>query len=169
MNHPAADKSDLCDQLEALLGEMLAAHEDLLQLTQDHRAALSRADGAAVQACSLRHAAIADRIGQLEFLRRQLIAALSPSLPSASITSLAADLPEPSRGRIMEAAGRLKALLLRIQQELRVLRAATQTLVGHMEGLMQQVARVLSTAGTYARSGRIESTPPLPASLDLSH
>jgi hypothetical protein len=161
--------TDLPAQLESLLAELLAAHEDLLALTQDHRAALARADGPAVQACTARHAHIAQRIETLEFTRRRLIHALAPASPSATITSVADSFPEPARNRIIEAAAKLRALLLRVQHEVRVLRAATQALVGHMDGLMQQVARVLSTAGTYARSGKIESAHPLPASIDLAY
>ncbi len=156
-------------QLEDLLAELLRAHEALLELAAEHRAALSRADAAAVHACALRHAELARQIESLEFIRRDLIAALAPGRPATTITAIAQGLPEPARTRIIAAAARLKDVLLRVQREMAVLRAATQSLVGHMEGLMQQVARVLTQAGTYGRSGRIESRQPLPAGLDLSH
>ena len=156
------------EQLEALLAELLRAHEDLLALTMEHRAALSRADGPAVEACASRHAALAARIEELEFARRRLVMLLAPSTPAPTITSIAQNLPEPFRARIIEAAARLRTLLIRVQQELRVLRAATQALVGHMEGLMQQVSRVLSTAGTYGRSGKVDAAHPLPSTLDVA-
>lgn len=154
-------------ELETLLGGLVAAHEELLALALEHRGALSRADGPAVQACTARHAELAARIEQLEMTRRRLIAALAPPGRSPTITAVAGNLPEPARGRIIEAAARLRNLLLRVQGELAVLRAATQSLVGHMEGLMQQVSRVLTQAGTYGRHGKLDSMQPLPAGLDI--
>lgn len=164
--------TNLSEQLEALLAELLAAHESLLELTQEHRAALSRADGPAVRACGVRHAALAQEIEKLEMMRRRLILALTPGGAggaSPTITNVARSLPEPARGRIIASAAKLKDVLLRVQRELAVLRSATQSLVGHMEGLMQQVSRVLTQAGTYGRSGRIEALQPLPAGLDIRH
>jgi hypothetical protein len=159
--------AETSEQLEVLLADLLRVHEELLALAAEHRAALSRADGNAVYACAQRHAAIAQRIESLESTRRRMISALAPAVPAPTISSVALHLPQAARDRIMEAAGRLRALMLRVQHELRTLRAATQALVGHMDGIMQQVARVLSTAGTYGRNGRIESTQPLPAGIDL--
>lgn len=169
-NHSVNTVSEhLAERLEQLLAELLASNETLLDLTREHRSALSRADGAAVEACSKRHAEIAGRIGALEGKRRELIRAIAPETPSATINSITERLAEPVRSRVVEAAAKLRAVLVRVQQELRVLRAATVSLVGHMEGLMQQVARVLNTAGTYGRQGRIESGAAAPSGLDLSY
>jgi hypothetical protein len=159
--------TNLSEQLETLLSDLLRAHEELLALAHEHRAALSRADATAVQACTARHAELAARIERLELARARLVRALAPASPSPTITSIAQNLPEPARARIIAAAAALKDLLIRVQRELAVLRAATHSLVGHMEGLMQQVARVLTQAGTYGRHGKLDSVQPLPAGLDI--
>jgi hypothetical protein len=159
--------TNLSEQLETLLSNLLQAHEELLALAHDHREALSRADTAAVHACTARHADLAARIEHLEIARARLVRALAPASPSPTITNIAQSLPEPARARIIAAAAKLKELLIRVQRELAVLRAATHSLVGHMEGLMQQVARVLTQAGTYGRQGKLDSIQPLPAGLDI--
>jgi hypothetical protein len=162
--------ADSARQLEALLASLHAAHEDLLATALEHRAAISRADVKAMQACAARHADIASRIAELEVLRRRLILALAPpgGAPTTSISSVAATLPEPFRARILAAAAALRDLLLRVQREIRTVREASHSLAQHMDGLMQQVARVLSHAGTYSSRGRIDSGAPVASGLDLT-
>jgi hypothetical protein len=161
--------ADSARELEGLLASLHAAHEDLLATALEHRAALSRADVKAMQLCAARHADIASRIAELETLRRRLIIALAPQgSPTTSITSIAQALPEPFRARILAAAAALRELLLRVQREVRTVREATHALAQHMDGLMQQVARVLSHAGTYSARGRIDAGAAVASGLDLT-
>jgi hypothetical protein len=162
--------ADSARQLEGLLASLHAAHEELLATTLEHRAAISRADVKGMQACAGRHADIASRIGELEVLRRRLIVALAPqgSTAATSISSIAATLPEPFRARILAAAAALRDLLLRVQREVRTVREATHSMAQHMDGLMQQVVRVLSHAGTYSARGRVDAGAPVASGLDLT-
>lgn len=170
-SHRPAQAPDLTTRLEAVLAELIAAHRDMLALTQEHRAALSRADGAAVQHCVERQGVAAARIASIETERREVVAALAGPSRGApvTITSLAQRLAEPARERIISLAGTLRDLLIALQREAAVVRAATQSLVSHMDGLMQQVARALSQARLYGPGGRIDPGGPVAGGLDLTH
>lgn len=172
---PSPTPADAADRLERILERLIAAHESLLALTGEHRAAIARADGAATQECARRQAELAQQIGKLETERRALVTALVPTAPvppakPLSLAALAALFPEPVRARITAFAARLRELLLRVQEENRVIRTATHALIAHMDGLMQQVAKALSHAGVYGPKGRMDQPPavtPAACGLDL--
>jgi hypothetical protein len=86
-----------------------------------------------------------------------------------TLTAMAERLEEPERSRVVAAAARLRDVLVRLQQETRTVRAATNALLAHMNGLMQQIARTLSQTRLYGPSGRIESGTPVACGLDLTH
>lgn len=85
-----------------------------------------------------------------------------------TLSQIAAALPEPSRTRLLELAGRLRFLLADIETQNRTLRTATAALISHMEGLMRQVARRLSHSGTYGRKGYVETVPTVVSAVDLT-
>jgi flagellar FlgN protein len=171
---PAPSKTittDAAAKLETLLGELIEAHKGMLELTTEHRRAISRADGAGVQMCVEHQGVLAARIAAMDVERKKLVLALTGGAASAppTITILAERLPEPMRGRIVGLAAALRELLVRLQRETAVVRAATQSLVAHMDGLMQQVARSLSQARLYGPRGRIDPGGPVACGLDLTH
>lgn len=85
-----------------------------------------------------------------------------------TLSQIAESLPEPSRTRLLELAGRLRFLLTDIETQNRTLRTATNSLIAHMEGLMRQVARRLSHSGTYGRKGYVDSVPTVVSAVDLT-
>jgi hypothetical protein len=157
-------------RLEDLLGILTSTHEQMIAVALDHRSAISRADAAGVQACIDRQAALAARVGTLDQERRALTQALAPGRTTPTVSALAQTLAEPTRSKLLAAAAKLRDVLLRLQRENSVLRAATQSLVAHMDGLIQQVARALSQTRLYSPQGRIDSGSTVPAcGLDLTH
>ena len=170
---PDSHAIDPAAELESVLGSLIETHEQMVAIAIDHRAAISRADAAGVQACVGQQAVLSARVAELETQRRSLAAAIAPAMAgSPTITTIARALPEPARGRVLGAASRLREVLLRLQNENRILRSATQTLLTHMDGLIQQVARALSQARLYGPRGRIDTggTAPLQAcAIDLTH
>ncbi len=159
-------------QFESILIALIETHEQMLAIAIEHRAAISRADTTGVQSCVGRQAVLSARVNELESQRRTLTAALAPARPgspSPTITLVAQKLPEPSRGRVLGAAAKLRDVLLRLQRENRILRSATQSLVAHMDGLIQQVARALSQARLYGPQGRIDTGGPVACGIDLTH
>jgi hypothetical protein len=160
--------TELAADFAGVLVSLTAAHEELLELVREHRRAISTSDAAAIQECLSRQGMLAVRVTELERSRQRLSAALI-GRPKASIAELTANLPAESRTPITTAAERLGAVLTIIQRENGVVRAATQTLIAHIDGLMQQVARALSHAGTYGRQGRVEGVGPVPCGIDMVH
>src|SRR5262245_53979355 len=129
-------------------------------MVREHRRAISRSDAAAIQNCLSSQGLLATRLTDLERTRRQIVAHITGK-PTSPFAEVAPRLPEPSRSRISTASERLRALLGAIQRENNIVRTATHTLIAHIDGLMQQVARALSHAGTYGRQGRVEAAGPV--------
>ena len=150
------------------MAALTTVHSELLDLVLEHRRAISRNDAAAIQDCLSRQGILATRILELERVRRQVVSQLC-GRPDASITEVAKRLPETDRAAVSAAAAKLKSVLTAIQRENGIVRAATTTLIAHIDGLMQQVARALSQAGTYGRKGRVETGGPVPCGLDMTH
>lgn len=165
---PAEIITQKAAQLEDLLGALTATHEQMLAVALDHRRAISRADAAAVQACVGRQAELAAQVKDLDARRRTVAQALGPG--QTSVSALAQTLADPHRSRLLAAAAKLRDVLLKLQRENAVLRTATQSLMAHMDGLIQQVARALSQTRLYSPQGRIDSGTTVPAcGLDLTH
>lgn len=192
---PAADADPLGAQLESLLGDLLLSHDRLLALAGTHRAAVSRADAHAVGACVDEQRTVVRRIQELEQARRHLVASVAtndkrtspstprmtlprgPALPAApapparapTLSAIAERLAEPARGRVLALASRLRELVTQVRREHGAIRAATESLLGHMEGLVAQVGRRLSHTGTYGRRGSIHVGPQVVSGFDLTH
>ena len=88
-------------------------------------------------------------------------------LPAPTLRQIALSLPEPQRTRLSGQAERLREMMERVQRESGTVRAATRSLLAHMEGLMRQVARSLSHAGTYGSGGRVQAAHAVVSSLDV--
>lgn len=163
-----ADTQQLAHALETTMIELTAAHRQLLDLVLEHRHAISKGDAAAIQECLTRQGLLAPGMAELERSRRRIVVAICGK-PDATISDVTAKLPESLRAPISASAARLKSVLSAIQRENGIVRAATQSLIAHIDGLMQQVARALSHAGTYGRQGRVEAGGPTPCGLDMMH
>lgn len=153
--------------LESVLSDLVAVHQELLSLVRDHRRAISRADAAAIQECLSRQGMLGVRAQELEVRRREVIGSIAGS-STVKISDVAECLTGESRGRMLILAERLRRTLAEVQRENGVIRAATSSLLSHIDGLMQQVARALSRAGTYGRQGRVEGGP-VACGLDMVH
>jgi hypothetical protein len=158
----------LAEALETALNDLTRANAELLGLVREHRRAISRSDSGAIQDCISRQGLLATRVADLERNRRKVVAELTGK-PTATFDEVAPKLPESHRAGITEISANLRALLTTIQRENSVVRSAAHTLIGHIDGLMQQVARALSHAGTYGRQGRVETVGPVPCGLDMVH
>jgi hypothetical protein len=168
---PTNAEPDITRDLEPLIASLTEAHERMLELTLEHRRAIARADAPAMARCIEAQTAAARRIAELDAERRALVALLdAPPAPAPlTLTALADRLPEADRPRVLGAARRLRDLLFRLHHETRTLRAATQALVVHMNGLMQQISRALSQTRLYGPHGRIDPGTPVACGLDLTH
>jgi FlgN protein len=162
------------EALESLLREMLAAHERLIETGDQHADAMKRADGDGVQAATERQRQTLQEIATLEQRRREVVASMSrdvrgraPGAGTLTLTELAAAQPEPQRTRLVELARRLRAIVTAAHEQQRTLRRSATELVAHMDGLMRQVARRVSHAGTYTRRGFVENPVQVMSGLDV--
>jgi hypothetical protein len=162
----ATDSPSIARDLESLIGDLTETHERMLALTIDHRRAISLADAQAIERCMRAQAEVAERIGELEVQRRRLVA---PHGRGVTLTALAERLTEPDRARLVAGAARLRDVLVRLQEQTRTVRAATHSLVAHMSGLVQNLARALSQTRLYDPKGRINPGGPVACGLDLTH
>ena len=159
------------ERLEFLLAEMTGVHEELLVLTREHREALRRADGGRLAACNLGQRQLVARIGRLDTVRRELIESMLPGTPAreVTLTALARRLTGPARERLETSAARLRELIGVIGDENRAVCDATRTLLGHMDGMVRQIAANLSRSGTYGRCGSVRADARIASGIDLSH
>ncbi len=155
--------------VEGLLTDLLAAYGELEALASEHRGAISRADGDAVESCARREADLAARLAELEE-RRRAIAATGAGLPGQRVTisSMIERLPDAERGRATELASRLRELVRKAQREYATIRAATQSIVAHIDGLVQQVSQRLNGTGTYGREGRVDPGKTVAGGIDVT-
>lgn len=157
-----SEPARLGSELDALLTVSLEENQRLLDLAGRHRAALRRADGPAAQACAEEQDGCLRRLADLDRRRLDLIAAFGRGRTEAggkaasTISELTETVAEPERTRLREKASAVREMMARIRGEYQTIQIATRSLLAHMEGLMRQVGRQLSQAGTYGRRGYVE-------------
>jgi hypothetical protein len=158
-------------ELRALLGELVAAHESMIALNAEHRAALTAADAARLRACVEGQAAAAARLAELDARRaalvRSVVGGLSPQRAllagppgtpgitghELTLSQLAQRLAEPERSGVLSTAARARELMGRAQRQRAALHEASRSLLGFTTSLIAMVARAVSHTGTYTRPG----------------
>lgn len=131
--------------LETVLRQLADRHEQLLTLMKRQREALRQADHRGVSECSRLENALVQAIGDLEKKRLELVAQLTRVVePTAAapmrMRDLAERLPEPSRGRLLVLREQLRERIAKVKEESSVTRRATESLLKHMQGLVQTLS-----------------------------
>lgn len=154
--------------LEELLTDLVRAHEDFIHASDRHRDAIRHADTGAIARSRDLVAEACLRIADLDAERRLIVEALAPGQPDATLSSLAASLPEPDRARALELAATLRELVIRARTDQRRLRAAAESMLRHVRGVVQQVQQSLNHAGTYSRAGRVDPGARVVSGIDMT-
>lgn len=165
----------LAQRLGALLTALSDTHESMEQAFAQQRDAMRKADPNAFEQAAHAHRTCLEALMALDQQRRTLVADAVSLLPplgrkpatQLTLTEIAATLPVNDRARLVEQAKVCRQTIERVHTQQRTLRGATLSLLAHMEGVMRQVARSLSHAGTYTRKGFVEAGTPVVSSLDL--
>jgi hypothetical protein len=173
---PTGAPTSLASELDWLLDSFADQHEALLKHALAQRDAIRKADGSAVQSATDGQTAVVAALGRLEQRRRELVAwacqrhaALATRRATEiTLTDLARCVEEPARTALIRKANDLKALIASVQQQTSTIKAATTSLLAHMEGLMRQVGRQLSHAGTYSSRGYVEPGGIVVSALDIA-
>jgi hypothetical protein len=160
-------------ELRSLVGELLALHERMLVLNHEHRAAISRADAKALEACVAAQSASATRLVELDGRRATLVRSVlagptpirgAPVTQSTlapgqvTLTMLAARMGGAGGGGgggggLGEQIDRLRQVMTRCAQQQQTIAMASRAMLGHVRAIVEQVGRSLSQTGTYARPG----------------
>lgn len=153
-------------QLEQVLAESADRHEQLLGLMQQQRGALRSAEAERVTELSRQQNTVVQAISVLEKRRLALAASLTEAIaPDASeplrLRDLAERLPEPARGRVLVLRQRLRERIGEVKEQSSVARRATESLMNHMQGLVQSLSHATAHGAGYDRPGR--ANQPLPA------
>ena len=148
----------LVDQLVELLQELVSGHEKLMTLAQQKRHALRTAQFQRVTQTCEDENQIVQQISELEKRRLQLVADLTLAMdPQAKsplrMAALAEQLPEPHRGRLLVMRQQLIQHMEAARKEINVARQATESLVAHMQGLMQSIGSVCNDVNLYGSNG----------------
>jgi hypothetical protein len=157
-------RSDLAASLDALFTGFEGAYSSVDACVRAHRDALRAADTKAIDGALQRQTTALRELAACDQRRREVIAAVCTRLPelagkkpdAITLTDLARACPTDQRPRMESRASALRTLAMSVREQTTSTRAATQTLLAHMEGMMRQVGRTLSHAGTYGRGGVVE-------------
>lgn len=161
----------LCEELRDLLVALLARHEAMLRHTKLHHEAIRQADVRRCEQIVRDEQATLAAIADLELKRQSLVArAMREIVPTpknlSRLSDIALHCPDATRPELLELSARLRRTLENLQQEQNLLRVVSRVLMAHMEGLMRQVARSLSHAGTYGQRGVVAGSQ-IVTSLDM--
>ncbi|XAM01004.1 flagellar protein FlgN [Phycisphaeraceae bacterium D3-23] len=145
-------------QLEATLTQSAERHEQLLSLMRRQRDALRQAQGEQVADLSRQENAVVQAISELEKRRLELVASLTVAvLPGATqpmrMRELAEQLPEPARGRLLVLREKLRERIVAVKEQSSVSRRASESLLSHMQGLVQSLSHVSARGAGYDRPG----------------
>ncbi|HYF15963.1 MAG TPA: flagellar protein FlgN [Phycisphaerales bacterium] len=157
-------RADLAASLDALLAGFEAAYAAVDSSVRAHRDALRAADPKGIDAALHRQSSSLRDLAACDQRRREVLAGVCGRLPelagkkpdAITLTDLARACPAEQRPRMESRAAALRTLAINVREQTASTRAATQTLLAHMEGMMRQVGRTLSHAGTYGRGGVVE-------------
>ncbi len=175
----------MVERLETVLALLVGHHEVMLVHTREHREAIGRADSAAIGRCLQQQHADAARFAELERMRMDIFDAIAAQSagqsagprtgrapvvkpPTPTVSSLLSRIAEHQQVRIAAITTRLKSLVVQLEEQRRVIRIATESLLGHMQGLIMQVSRALSPTGTYSRPNSGGAGPQVISGLDLT-
>jgi hypothetical protein len=176
MDQPTIMTAELLgERLEALLDGLAAAYARLGEHAAAHHEAIRTADAPAMAAATEAQSRSVETLARLEQQRRELVAAsctrfaplASKRATAITLTDLCGCVAAGDRGRLTAKAAALRSLIQNVNEQTTTIRAATVSLVAHMEGLMRPVGRQLSHAGTYTRRGYVEAGGMVVSALDL--
>lgn len=146
----------LLDRLESVLQALTRANEKLLSHLQHKQQSLREGDRQQVITWCGRENERVREISELETQRLNLVGDLTQRItPSASqplsLQALAQLVPEPQRGRLLVRRQQLRQVMQQARHEAGVARRASESLLHHMQGLLQTIGGVMT--GVYGDRG----------------
>jgi hypothetical protein len=157
--------------LERVLLGLLAEERRLAALAAQHREALRRADGKAIERISAERSLVHDRIAALHQERAVIVRAMAAEAgldtEPARLAELLPLLPAEQAAPLATLAARLRETVAASRQEHGVLREASEALGRHLAGVMSRIAELRDAGRTYTARGRIAAAGPVLSTLDI--
>lgn len=152
------------------LARLIERYEAFVGVLEDHRAAIGRADGRAIDGAIVREDELLRELLDLDARCRAALGQDGRNAPESgwTLTRLGGALGGEAGDRLSETAAYLKTLTGRAELLQRGVREASRAMASHIDGLVRQVSQRLSHAGTYGAAGRVESGAPVVSGLDVS-
>ena len=159
-------------ELEQILREMIAHHEQLADLSVVHHDAMRRADTDALGSCIQAENEIVQQIANTEKKRIRVVGALaahfgSPARNQTRLSWIAERCPDAARKRLETLTDRLTKTIKTLQERNAVVQAAAETLARHMNGIRKQISATLNHAKTYGRKGAVDAGPSVISAVDI--
>lgn len=167
------DAAELASRLESLLTSLQQVQRSILGATRGQREAMRHADPLGVQHATTDQARNTARLAEIERDRVSLVREAEEaglvvrSVSPVTLRTLATACPPAARASLLTQAESLRELMEEVARETSSTRAATLTLLAHVEGVMRQVAGRLSHSGTYSRRGVVEAGASVVSAVDV--
>ena len=163
------------DALEHHLRRLAEEHEGLLELIRRKQRAMRMGQPQLVTDCCERENHHVQRIGGLEGHRQKAVGEITRFMTRGTereqplkLSEIAERLPEPRRGRLLVLHQRLRDTMHQVQRENQIARQATDGLLHHVRGVIQQVTQAVGGAGTYGKQGPVEAPPGAVSSFSIT-
>lgn len=159
-------------ELEQILRDMIAHHEQLADLAGVRHEAMRRADTEALGSCIQAENEVVQQIANTEKRRIRVVGAIaaelgSPAKNQTRLSWIAERCPDGPRKRLEHLSTRLRETITRLHDRNAVLQAAAETLARHMNGIRRQIAATLNHAKTYGRKGAVDAGPSVVSAVDI--
>ncbi|MFZ4428732.1 MAG: flagellar export chaperone FlgN [Phycisphaerales bacterium] len=163
-------------ELREVLEGLAAEYAAMVRILTEHAQAIRSADAPGIGRCTAAQEETLARLSRLDLRRREVVAGACSCVPglaeqakraSLTVTQVAAALPGGDKDALVASCERVKALVAQSKALTEAVRISTVSLMQHVEGVMRQVSRKLSHAGTYGRRGVVETTQQVVTSLDM--
>lgn len=159
-NKPATRVRDLVrllDQMRSLYGQMFTLIDEKL-------AAMRRSDVEAMTHAGTKETVLADRLGEREGLRKQLMDAVGEEIGLASrsgrrltVSQLANRLADRDKAALLAAADRLRREVAKVAQANRVAGVVAREVVSHLRWVFAAVRPCEEEPAGYSKSGVVVS------------
>lgn len=151
-------RDQLIGLIEQALDDQSAAHRSLLGLIDRKQVALREARALELRDCCRLENEQVRRIATLEKRRQGLVAELTLLIdPDAKapmrLTEVASRLPRSAGAGLLHRREELRGLISQVQRSAGVAKRATESLLRHMQGVMQTIGSAVTGVGTYSRQG----------------
>lgn len=145
-------------QLEALLRKQIVVQDRLSAALQAKMDACRKAERERMVDLHKQENDCLQALAELEKQRLVLVAEITQMLdPNAQrpmrLRELAEQLDEPARGRLLVLRQQWEVKLKEVKRETNIARDAAESMLRHMQGLVQTITAAVSGIGTYSRNG----------------